>query len=286
MPVYMNKKGSIQHSIRNMTVGGRSALLDCKRLSCPSRVPGFAVYKDFTPDYFGVNYVIVGCGTYVDSKGLCVELKPGSLFHRFPSGAHSTSMQPGGYDEFCLTFDVQTFYLLRSLGVVQDHQAVFQLEPSDLIIRKFEQYRDCLKDEALSAGELMVEAQQLLMALYKLARPKGQERDALIRRAREILSSELERRMPVCEAARELGVGYHAFRRIFREKTGSAPADYRIRRRIDRACELLAICTVQETSLRLGYPDPFTFSEQFKKITGMPPRRYRDMLFRRDTAVK
>jgi len=100
----------------------------------------------------------------------------------------------------------------------------------------------------------------------------------VIRAARARLSEQLEQRISVANVGRELGVGYHTFRRVFRERTGSSPADYRIRRRIDHACDLLASCNVQEAARQLGYPDPFTFSEQFKKFTGMPPRQYRDML--------
>jgi len=269
-----------KHIIRNLTVSGRSALLACKRTVCTSGRPGFATYNNFTPDYFGVNYVIVGHGVYTDAKSNTFALQPGSLFQRFPTGLHSTSFEAGGYDEFCLTFDVQTFYHLSALGGVENQPAFFQLGSSESIIRKFESFQELLNDEDRSAAELMIHAQQLLNSLYKRARPKTGEWDAMVREARARLSEQLEQRIPVCEVARELGVGYHTFRRVFREQTGASPADYRIRQRIDRACELLASCNVQETSQRLAYPDPFTFSEQFKKFTGMPPRQYRDMLRR------
>jgi len=272
------KNDESNHIIRNLTVNGRPALLACKRSACTVGRPGFATVNNFTPDYFGVNYVIAGRGVYTDGKGNTFALKPGSLFQRFPTGPHSTSMAAEGYDEFCLTFDVRTFRHLREIGVVQDSPPVFQIKPSRAVIQEFENYRNVLRDDEASVSELMIRAQQLLNSLYKWIRPEEAALEATIREARAQLSSRLDQRISVSEIARELGMGYHTFRRVFREQSGSSPADYRIRRRIDRACELLASCNVQETARQLGYPDPFTFSEQFKRFTGMPPRQYRDML--------
>lgn len=276
------KKKISDHVIRNLTVNGRAVLLACKRSGCRSGRPGFAMYRDFTPNYFGVNYVIAGRGRYTDAGGSRFVLRPGSLFQRVPTAPHSTSMEPGGYDEYCLTFDVRTFRHLLALGIAQDRPPVVQLQPADAVVRKFDAYRDILRSEDTPAAEQMLHAQQLLLFLYGGGgvRMETDGWDAVIREARSRLSAGLEQRTPVSELLRDLGTGYHTFRRVFRERTGSSPADYRIRCRMDRACELLASCNVQETAQRLGYPDPFTFSEQFKRFTGMPPRQYRDMLRR------
>ena len=277
--ILLEKKIS-DHIIRNLTVSGRAVLLACKRSGCRSGLPGFAMYRDFIPDYFGVNYVIAGRGCYTDARGSRFVLRPGSLFQRVPTASHSTSMEPGGYDEYCLTFDVRTFRHLLALGIALDRPPVFQLQPSDAVIRKFKAFGDLLRSEDAPAAELMLHAQQLLLFLYGGVRMETDGWDALIREARSRLPTGLEHRSPVSELLGDLGAGYHTLRRVFRERTGSSPADYRIRCRMDRACELLASCNVQETAQRLGYPDPFTFSEQFKRFTGMPPRQYRDMLRR------
>lgn len=60
----------------------------------------------------------------------------------------------------------------------------------------------------------------------------------------------------------------------FREVVGMTPNEFHIRKRIEKAVSLLrAGVSVSEASQLCGYADVFTFSKQFKKITGCPPSR-------------
>jgi AraC-like DNA-binding protein len=72
-------------------------------------------------------------------------------------------------------------------------------------------------------------------------------------------------------------MGYESFRKEFRARMGVSPGDYRIRRRIDRARELLTSTTqsVKEIAYELGYPNPSVFSLQFKREVGRSPEHYR-----------
>jgi AraC-like DNA-binding protein len=93
--------------------------------------------------------------------------------------------------------------------------------------------------------------------------------------ARRCLEGSLETDVPALAA--RLGLGYEHFRKAFRHHCGEAPKEYHIRRKIRRAQELLGAqpLSVGEVGERLGYPDLFTFSKQFRRVTGMTPSRYR-----------
>jgi len=67
------------------------------------------------------------------------------------------------------------------------------------------------------------------------------------------------------------------FRRLFREYAGMSPAQYRIRRKTERAKELLshADMSVAEISDVLGYDNPSYFCRAFKKETKQSPSEYR-----------
>ena len=69
---------------------------------------------------------------------------------------------------------------------------------------------------------------------------------------------------------------YH-FARKFKQKTGYSPIDYFNRLKIQKACELIdtSSLTIKEISDTLGFNNPFYFSEVFKRITGMSPKKYR-----------
>lgn len=70
------------------------------------------------------------------------------------------------------------------------------------------------------------------------------------------------------------------FRRLFREYAGMSPSEYRIRRRIERAKELLlhADMSVAEISEQLGYENPSYFCRAFKKEMKRSPTEYRKNL--------
>jgi transcriptional regulator GlxA family with amidase domain len=68
----------------------------------------------------------------------------------------------------------------------------------------------------------------------------------------------------------------HFFRR-FRQATGSSPIDFLRRERINHARRRLLQSNdlVKEIAEQVGYNDPFFFSRDFKRYTGLAPREYR-----------
>lgn len=66
------------------------------------------------------------------------------------------------------------------------------------------------------------------------------------------------------------------FRRLFRSYAGVSPAEYRTKRRMARAVELLtgSGLSIAEIAERLGYESPSYFCRVFKREMGVPPSRY------------
>ena len=66
-------------------------------------------------------------------------------------------------------------------------------------------------------------------------------------------------------------------RRIFKEVYSVSPLTYLNILRIDHSKDLLkhTNLTVTQISEQLGYPDVYSFSKQFRKLSGLPPSQYR-----------
>lgn len=80
------------------------------------------------------------------------------------------------------------------------------------------------------------------------------------------------------DLARVVGLSGDYFVRRFRQTFGVAPRSWLVRRRIQAAMLRLDESTraVGAIARDLGYPDVFLFSRQFKEVTGMSPRTWRD----------
>ena len=68
----------------------------------------------------------------------------------------------------------------------------------------------------------------------------------------------------------------HFFRR-FKQATGSPPIDFLRRERINHARRRLLQSddSVAQVAEQVGYADPFYFSRDFKRYTGVSPKLYR-----------
>ena len=81
----------------------------------------------------------------------------------------------------------------------------------------------------------------------------------------------------VRDLAKLSGVSEAHFFRRFRQATGSSPIDLLRRERINHARRRLLQSndSVKEIAEQVGYNDPFFFSRDFKRYTGLAPTQYR-----------
>ena len=79
------------------------------------------------------------------------------------------------------------------------------------------------------------------------------------------------------ELLRQSGMGKSAFFQAFRQLTGTSPARYADRVRLEHARGLLlgTDWSVEQVASCCGYEDPFYFSRCFRKEFGLSPRKYR-----------
>ena len=95
-----------------------------------------------------------------------------------------------------------------------------------------------------------------------------------LRRARGQL--EVDYRSSLEEIAAHHDMSYNTFRKYFHEAYGISPQQYRLHSRVEKAKQLLSMghqCS--EVAAMLDYPDLFSFSHQFKQISGTSPSEYR-----------
>lgn len=100
-----------------------------------------------------------------------------------------------------------------------------------------------------------------------------------IDKARLMIREKLNSPVSPEELAAALNMSYTWFRRMFRQYTGLAPAQYITQLKIQKARELLSVTSmpIKEIALELGYESIDYFSTLFKKQTGTTPGQFRNM---------
>jgi two-component system response regulator YesN len=101
-----------------------------------------------------------------------------------------------------------------------------------------------------------------------------------INEAKKVLDDHLAADVSLDYIAKKIGLNSSYLSFLFKQSTGETFIQYRIRKRMERAKQLLAIphYRITEVSYEIGYADHPHFTKTFKKITGQTPSEYREML--------
>jgi AraC-like DNA-binding protein len=97
-----------------------------------------------------------------------------------------------------------------------------------------------------------------------------------LRRAKDLIDRDFAEPLDVPALAREAYASRAHFVRSFKKAFGETPHQYLLRRRIERAKELLrgTPLSVTEVSLAVGFRSLGSFSTAFREVVGKPPTAY------------
>jgi AraC-like DNA-binding protein/quercetin dioxygenase-like cupin family protein len=243
-------------------------------------------YVNRTRPHFLFLYVLCGDGTFTDWNSRSYSVHAGHLIQMPLNLPHSIVHRGDGRWAECYCAINPRFHeVLCELGVVDPAARLLHPGLDHGLLLRFDEILELMRRSEPSAHrlalvrahELLVEAHRLDARRLKPARGGGEALES----ARIRLGSNLDRPLDAREIAREMNLSYERFRKLFRARTGLAPHQYRIHRRIERAQTLLTESglSIKATAYALGYPDPFAFAKQFKLVTGESPGVFRRKSF-------
>ncbi len=148
-------------------------------------------------------------------------------------------------------------------------------QSSYLLPDLFEELYDCFclresEQKKLKANLLLL---QIMLEIYNFLKNRELIKDHRIDRVRRYIIKHPETRKSLDELAKMAGLTQKYFTGLFRRETGTTPIDFIIRERC-RAAEYLlqnSLMIIKEIAERLGYPNQYAFSKQFRQVTGHPP---------------
>lgn len=232
--------------------------------------------QEFTPRCLAAVLCLRGEGAYTDAAGVSWPIKEGTLFLRRTGQRHSVRIHDEGqWAECWIVLVPEIEQVLVSLGMMPEKNVVES--KIDLIllreIRRTAAALNAADDRDLR--QLTVRLVGILVSLLDRADPKTANEGFDLSLACRLLGE--EPRSNLRFVARELGLSWERFRKLFRQSSGISPGAYRLRRRLERAqAELLADKrSISEIASDLGYANPFTFSRLFHRHVGCTPTAWR-----------
>jgi len=232
-------------------------------------------------DHYMAVYLLRGSGRLIDRQGQAHTLAPGCMA-QVPAGACHTFLRNSD-DQWAYCFiHIDTGFVsqLALAGCIDPDRPVLRPGLNAQLVRYFDQIVQTLKrgpDDAqpfalLAAHQLLLDVRRL-DEQSRLADPMCQTVD----RACRVLSDDQAPGRTTAAAARLAELKGGRFRKVFCDRTGLTPGDYRIRRRIDRARELILErrLTNRQAAAAAGCDRGSAFRQQFKHVTGLTPDAFR-----------
>jgi len=236
-------------------------------------------FVDTVPESLVLVAVLRGRGVYVDHCGRRTPLEAGWVFQRTPGRIHTTLIDPASDWRECFLHlgDVLHRSLVET-RILRDDLTAWRCplvdrlpeRVADLQRRLLEAAEDALPPVAIDLLELAVQ-------LQGTANPTADEAERAVRDTCRYLGEAFGESRNLQAYCAQHGLGYERLRKRFQQHVGTSPHRYRIRRRLDAACDLLTTTRlpVKAIAERLAYASPFEFSAQFKRHLGVSPSRFR-----------
>ncbi|MEO0568910.1 MAG: AraC family transcriptional regulator [Pseudomonadota bacterium] len=149
------------------------------------------------------------------------------------------------------------------------------------IIRQI--YRDFTAEDASSRLSSEAFTIQMAVELFRyfstptFGNEKVYGKNISIQQVKDYIEDNLEADISVSDLAALVGLDIFMFSRLFKEQTGQSPRQYIIKRRVDRACVLLADenRSLAEIAYSCGFSSQSHMTTTFAHHIGVTPGRYR-----------
>jgi len=137
-----------------------------------------------------------------------------------------------------------------------------------------------------TAKALLIDTNRISQASYATLLDEHGHSDRLVARAQHRMEATLQQGFRLSELAAHLAVSERTLNRRFKRATGDTPLEYLQTLRVEVAKRVLESgrVSLEAVTQRVGYGDPSTFRELFKRKTGLSPGEYRRRFARRMTS--
>ncbi len=243
----------------------------------------FSTAKGRVLDNYQLIYISRGQGTYFGEPGRGVPLHQGDLFILRPGIWHSyVPDQATGWCEHWIGLRGPNIDNRFKKGFFDPGKVIYRIGVREEVIALYDQALEIAVAEKVSCQQMLAGIGNLILGLAMYYDSNRQFPDQAlvgrIDRARAVMRERQAAGITPEEVAREVGMSYSWFRKVFRQYTSLSPSDYLNELRIQQAKTMLqsSPMSIKEIAYELNYSDSAYFATRFKLHTGLSPSQFRE----------
>ena len=243
----------------------------------------------FTPDKgriineYQLVYITNGSGWFSSQRQKKRQkVTPGTILLLFPNEWHSYAPDTStGWDEYWVGFRGVHIDSRVKKGFFSEKEPVHMIGINSSIVGLYEDIIQIAQKEKAGYQQMISSIVLSILGTVYYKSKNHQYTDNYIvdkiNEARNIIRNNSENMLSQEDIARQLGLGYSWYRRMFKEYTGVSPAQYQLQQKLMKAKELLTTThhTVSEIAYMLHFENVCQFSTFFKKKEGITPSEFR-----------
>jgi len=244
----------------------------------------FSTEKGRVLDEYQLVYISAGKGSLVTSSCKQQPVKEGCMFLLFPGEWHNFKPEKqSGWHEYWIGFKGSNIDSRVENGFFSKQKPLFNVGLNDKIVDLYMQAVQIAIEQKAGFQQMLAGiVTQILGLTYSLDKNVVFEDLKVthqINKAKIIITESVYTRLNVEEIAERVNMSYSWFRKVFKEYTGFAPAQYIQELRLNKGKELLtnSSLSVKEIAFKTGFENPEYFFTVFRKKTGMTALQYRKL---------
>ena len=237
-------------------------------------------------DEFQMIYITKGGGTFESASCKNVAIGEGTVFFLFPGEWHRfRPEQFTGWDSYWVGFKGKFAENLVANGYLSVNKPVVKVGYNEEIVSLYQRILEAGNEERSGYQQYISGIViHLLGYVYYRAKDNHYEDKSIVQKidkARVLIREQINTNVSPEAIAATLFMTYSWFRRLFKQYTGLAPAQYIAQLRLQRAKELLSTSakSIKEIAVEMNYESVDYFSTQFRRQTKMTPTQYRNGCF-------
>jgi YesN/AraC family two-component response regulator len=228
--------------------------------------------------YFGIEFVAEGEGT-LDLSGGKHRLSAGSVFAYGPGIYHCIQNAPKSRMKkyFLDIYGADVRQLLREAGL--DFNRPLHIAAKHEFIDIFEMLDREGNDKHEESAKICAHIARLLLAKVKQRQIDTADQISKSYKTFMEIRNHIDEHYIEITEVKDIAIKFRVtpiyLSRLFRRFASSGAYEFLLRRKMNRAAEMLAVegQLVKDVAEELGYADAFQFSRAFKRVYGIPPKR-------------